>query len=188
MSIRSAISLMDNRQFYGVLISTVLLVTAATLSYGFLPQFKKYQKEQAVRSGLASNEASTHTLESQLKQKDEAISQRAQELHGDAANLPAREIEAFVIDRLQDLAWSHGVVLEGVKPESGQEVEPFQELLFKLEVRGHYNQLFEWLQELRKELGFIVIKEYRMNRVDQAQTNPELRAQITFASYRRESP
>ena len=177
---------LDARQFYLVLGGSVLLVAAAVVSLLLMPQLKSYQAAHAANAKLPPVPADAALLQSMLAQRDAAIVERSRALHGDMANLPAREIEAFVIDRLQGIAWNHDVVLESVQPASGETVESFREILFRLELSGRYADLFAWLTELRSELGFIVIKEYRMDRADDADDDPLLRVAMTIASYRKE--
>lgn len=187
MSLSDAINRLEPRQFYTLLGGSLLLLIAAAASYVVLPQFKQLQKQLAANNALVPPSLSADDMKEVLRRKDAAIVERARQLRGDMANLPAREIEANVIDRLQNLAWRNDVVLEGVKPVLGQEIDPFQELLFTLELRGRYHALFRWLQQLRKELGSVVIKEYHMTRIDKAGVDPELRVKIVIASYRRDS-
>jgi len=123
---------LDDRPFYGLVGSSVLLVLAASLSFILIPQIKSYQKEQKTQAGLPVIPHQGGELQQLLEQRDVDIAQRAKLLHGDMANLPLREIEAFVIDRVQGIAWNHNVVLEGVKPERGDSVDSFKEILFKL--------------------------------------------------------
>ncbi len=150
---------LDARQFHLLLGGVVLLVAAAMVSLLLLPQVKIYRAAQAANAGLPPVPADAMLLQAMLAQRDNAIAERSRQLHGDMANLPVREIEAFVIDRLQGIAWNHNVSLEGVRPSSGETVESFREVLFKLELKGQYADLYAWLRELRSELGFIVIKE-----------------------------
>ncbi|MFK8030343.1 MAG: hypothetical protein AB8G18_08880 [Gammaproteobacteria bacterium] len=187
MNVKEKIDALDNRQFYGLLASGLTLFFAALVSYVLIPQYKSYAAELKAHDALPSMPVDSSQLESILQEKDNEIVKRARLMHGDMASLPIREVEAFVIDRLQKIAWTHSVMLEGVKPEAGDRIEPFSEVLFRLDISGQYADLFEWLQALKKELGFIVIKEYRMSRFTQESTDPVLRVQLTIASYRKES-
>ena len=177
---------LDDRRFYGLVGSAVLLVVAAVLSFVLLPQIKNYQLQQKTRASLPAIPNADFDFPQLLNERGLEIEKRAKLLHGDMANLPLREIEAFVIDRVQGIAWNHDVVLEGVKPEGGDSIDSFKEILFKLEISGQYEDLFAWLHELKEELGFIVIKEYEMTRVTKTNVNPVLNVRLTIASYRKE--
>ncbi len=188
MNIREHFSNLDHRQFYGLLISLAALSLVVMVSVLLLPQIKAYQAATKAHHEHPVLPVDSSGLPAMLSQVDSAITARAKLLHGDMANLPIREIEAFVIDRLQGIAWNHDVMLEGVQPVSGETIEAFREILFKLEISGHYDDLFAWLNELRTELGFTVIKEYQMDRVGDSAHDPLLRVQLTLASYRKERP
>lgn len=186
MNIQAFLQRLDNRQFYMLLGGAVLLLVAAAVSVVLIPQYKGYRAALAARAGLPPMPADSEILRSLLTERDAAIEARSRQLHGDMANLPVREIEAFVIDRLQGIAWNHDVVLQGVRPSAGDTIETFREILFNLELSGQYADLFAWLHELRDELGFIVIKEYQMDRVSNVTDDPMLKVQLTIASYRKE--
>lgn len=186
MTFKDYLAKLDNRQYYGLLASVVLLAVVTVVSFILIPNVKAYAAANKASADHPVLPGDSKDLPALLVQRDRTITERTQMLHGDMANLPIREIEAFVIDRLQGIAWNHDVVLQGVKPTSGDTIEAFREILFKLEISGRYEDLFAWLHELRNELGFTVIKEYKMDRVTQTTTDPVLRVQLTIASYRKE--
>ena len=109
-------------------------------------------------------------------------------LHGDMANLPPKEIEAYIIGRLQAISWRNRVELVGVEPNSGEMIESFREMLFTVRLAGDYFDLYNWLRDLGKELGFVVIKRYQMSPVDRNEEVPRLSAELTIASYRTVEP
>jgi hypothetical protein len=184
----AALDKLDERQFSLLLAAAGLIVVALVASYVTLPQLKANRSASSALAGLPSPPVDAALLASMLDERQAAIAERAQRLHGDMANLPVREIEAFVIDRLQRIAWQHEVTLEGVRPEVGETIDSFRELLFRLELTGRYADLYAWLQDMRAELGFVVIKEYRMRRVGDDSSDPLLAVEVTIASYRKERP
>ena len=107
-------------------------------------------------------------------------------LHGDMANLPVREVEAYIVGRLQRISWNNDVELVSVEPAAGERVQVFQEILFNVQLVGEYEVLYHWLWEARNELGFVVVKEYGLVRRDQVDDNPRLLADLSLASYRSE--
>ena len=108
------------------------------------------------------------------------------ELHGDMANLPVKQMEAFIIGRLQGISWRNDVQLIGVVPADGGLAGEFSELLFDVELHGRYLDMFAWLESVKGELGFVVIKQFEMMPMGQAGAEElELRVNLTMASYRR---
>ena len=123
-------------------------------------------------------------LERRIQERHDRIEGLKQQLHGDMAGLPARQIEAFVIGRLQKVSWNNDVELVSLEPAIGKEVESFQELLFNVRLVGQYSNLYRWLVEAREELGYVVVKDYSLARQDDDNDTPLLAASLSLASYR----
>lgn len=177
---------LELRQVYLLVGGVCLLLAAAGASFVVMPAVNDFRGATKEWSGLPPLPADSAMLQSMLSEREEAVATRTKALHGDMANLPLREVESYVVERLQGIAWNHDVELQGVRPASGETINAFREVLFKLDIEGHYADLFAWLKELRKELGFIVIKEYRMSRKSSDGDEPVLLVQMTMASYRKE--
>ena len=175
---------MPTRQFYLILIGSVCILCVGLASVIAIPQYKRLQRAHAL---AATKEPSTSTqnLEALLQQRDAEALELGKKLHGDRANLPEREIEAFVIDRLQSNAWQHTVALQSVVPKAGESIDHFRELIFELSLTGGYENLFDWLYSLRRDLGFVVIKELHISSTGNTLGEPVLQADITLSSYRR---
>ena len=175
---------LDERQRKLITLGVVGIVAAALCVYVIVPQVKSYRSKSASRAALVGIAASGSELPQQIEARMDAIADLSRLLHGDSANLPQRQMESFVIGRLQKISWNHDVELISVRPGEGQQVEDFREILFRVELEGGYMHLHRWLQEIRRELGFVVIKEFSLDRVDQSSVDPRLRAILTIASYR----
>jgi Tfp pilus assembly protein PilO len=175
---------LDLRQLW-LLGGGVIAVLAALMSmHAVRPQLKAYRAAVAAESTLQAKHASEPPLEQVLAQENEAIETLGRQLHGEMADVPARELEAVVVGRLQSVSWRHGVELVSVRPSHGEQVEMFEELLFDVELDGHYGDLYAWLQDLHGELGFVVIKNFAVARADEDASTPTLRATLTLAAYR----
>ncbi len=173
------------RQFYLLLGGIALLALVGFASLVTVPQFKRVQTAEKTRVAAPQPGNDSTTLGAQLAELDAEIVALAKRLHGDRATLPAREIEAFVVDRLQTNAWAHNVALQSIVPRAGDSVEQFEELIFELSLTGQYEDIYAWLRQLGDDLGFVVIKQLRMTAVAPEQKDPQLRADVTLASYRR---
>ncbi len=123
-------------------------------------------------------------LEQQLQEQHAKIEDLKYRLHGDMANLPVRQVEAYIIGRLQRVSWSNNVELVSVEPAMGDRVQIFQEILFNVQLVGEYEDLYRWLLEAREDLGYVVVKEYELKRQDNEDTTPQLLANLSLASYR----
>lgn len=160
-----------------------LLLVAALLSYLVVPQVKSYRatldSQRVLQSATRGQE-----LDRELRARSDAIDDLRRRLHGDMAEVPARELEAVVVGRLQDISWRHGVGLVTVVPRQGEAIEGFAEMLFEVELAGRYGEIFAWLRDVRGNLGFVVIKQFSLERRDQSLRDPVLTARLELASYR----
>lgn len=123
-------------------------------------------------------------LERHLREEDQKIQNLKFRLYGDMANLPVKQVEAYIIGRLQEMSWENKVELVSVEPALGEQVKIFQEMLFNVQLVGQYDDLYRWLWDVRNDLGFVVIKEYRLSRRDDSDDEPTLLADLSLASYR----
>ena len=55
-----------------------------------------------------------------------------------------------------------------------------------IELIGEYDNIYRWLWDAKKELGFVVVKEYAMSRRDNIDDQPRLLAEVSLSSYRAE--
>lgn len=152
----------------GVLIPKAKAARAASLEVSVL--------EEAAQDGAE--------LERHLQEQQSKIEELKYRLHGDMANLPVRQIEAYIIGRLQKVSWNNNVELVSVEPATGERVQIFQEILFNVRLVGQYDDLYHWLREARDDLGYVVVKEYGLTRENDDDQQPLLVADLSLASYR----
>lgn len=162
------------------------VAVAISFSALALPEIKSYRVAARNVEVLRSASQDGAKLENQLQDLHAAIEDLKYRLHGDMANLPVREVEAYIVGRLQRISWNNNVELVSVEPAAGERVQVFQEILFNVQLVGEYEDLYHWLWEARNELGFVVVKEYGLVRRDQVDDNPRLLADLSLASYRSE--
>lgn len=168
-----------------MLIGIVFLVAAVEVTYLLWPQVNSFRQLHASHQVLKQAVTSNDSLSNQLQKIDTEVQALSRELHGDMARLPARQMESFVIGRLQKVSWATEVELLSVQPGSGKQVQNFRESLFEVKLNARYHDFFEWLQTVNDELGYIVVKKFEI-RPDQHDRleNPELSLVLTLVSYR----
>ena len=176
---------LEPRTMVLAMVSFVLLLAAVLFSYVLMPEVKTYKKSLNDRTALERVAQRGDALEQELATLKVDVEQLSRKLHGDMANLPDRQLEAFIIGRLQGISWRNKVELISVKPRKGRVVQIFREILFDVEVSGDYFDLFDWLQSLASELGFVVVKQYVMRPLDSSKENPRLSVNLTIVSYRK---
>ena len=168
-----------------MLIGLVLLVTLVEVTYLLWPQVRNFRDLHASHQLLEQAATSADSLSNQLQKIDAEVQDLSRQLHGDMARLPEKQMESFVIGRLQKVSWATEVELLSVQPGSGKQVQNFRESLFEVKLNARYHDFFEWLQTVNDELGYIVVKKFEIQ-PDQRDVldNPELSLILTLVSYR----
>ena len=170
-----------------MLVGIVLLITMVEVTYLLWPQVKTYRELYSSHQVLEQAVAGNESLNSQLENIESEVQDLSHQLHGDMAELPVKQMESFVIGRLQKLSWAADVELVSVQPGSGKQVQNFRERLFEVKLIARYHDFFEWLQIVNHELGYIVVKKFEISPDDQEMLeNPKLNLLLTLVSYRME--
>ena len=180
-------SLLDKvslRELRLVLFGAGAILTVATMAGVLLPQFKLLRAAGQEIQVLEEAAVDGVELDRHLKEQHDRLEDLRYRLYGDMANLPVRQVEAYIIGRLQRISWNNGVELVSVEPYTGDRVQIFQEMLFNVQLVGEYNDLYAWLWEARNDLGYVVVKEYGLTRQNDNDTQPQLVADLSLASYR----
>ena len=174
---------LDRRQLNLIVIGILALLAGTLATYLVWPQVKAYREASQSRTVLDKAVANSD-LAQQLDKLRSDVSGLRQRLHGDMANLPEEQMEAYVVGRLQNISWRNHVELTGVEPKAGDQVENFRETLFEVKLSGDYFDLYNWLRDASKELGFVVIKQYQMTPVRPDAEDTLLGVRMTMAVYR----
>lgn len=174
----------EPRQLLLVMSGLVLLLLAVLITYLISPQIKEYRGMLKSRDSLKRVVVNNSSLVNQLQLEKKTVTELNKKLHGDMAGLPLNQIESYIIGRLQQISWQHNVELSGIKPSVGATVDSFQEVVFDVNLAGDYFNLYSWISDLNKELGFTVIKQFEMRPLEQNKVSPRLVAKLTMASYR----
>jgi hypothetical protein len=181
-----ALEKLDDREFRMLLLGLGLVVTVVLVSVALWPGIKTYRSAAASITVLEEANYNSSDLDQQLQDHHASIEALKFRLHGDMANLPLKQVESYVIGKLQKISWHNDVDLISVKPAAGQKIQIFTEILFNVELVGEYSDIYRWLWDAKNELGFVVVKEYGMKRSDSNDDNPRLTTTVSLASYRAE--
>ena len=164
--------------------SLCLLLLAALVSYVVLPEYRHYRQSTASLRLLESVTAQGDTLESEMTELNARVESLNHRLHGDMVNLPQNQMESFIIGRLQGVSWRNHVELMSVTPGMGNSVQLFEEVLFNVRVSGDYFDLYQWLQDMREELGYVVVKQFNILPATATDQGQRLTATFTIVAYR----
>ena len=167
-----------------LMMSVVLLVIAALGSYVIWPEFRDFRASMGTLSVLRDVTSRGDDLDRQMDVLKTSVERLDHELHGDMVNTPEKEMESFIIGRLQTISWRNNVELLRVTPGHGNTVRVFEEVLFEVIVSGGYFDIFKWLQSLDDELGFVVVKRFSLQPDGGSEAGERLKANFTIVSYR----
>lgn len=172
------------RELHLALLGIAAVITGALVAGVLMPKFKAARIANQEVTVLEEAAQDGDELERHLQEQHTKIEELQFRLHGDMANLPVKQVEAYIIGRLQKVSWNNDVELVSVEPATGERVQIFQEILFNVRLVGQYNDLYYWLREAREDLGYVVVKEYALTRHDEDDDAPLLAADLSLASYR----
>lgn len=175
---------LDVRSLTLLLGGITLVVAAGLFSYLLWPQFKAYRSAVESRNSLQSVVANDNKLIETLGALRNEVRTLRERLHGDLAALPTKEMQGYIIGRLQGISWRNSVEFVGMQPREGEPIENFQEILFDVQLLGDYFDLYDWLRDASKELGFVVVKQYQMSPVRADAEDAPLGVKMTMAVYR----
>ncbi|MFK8026600.1 MAG: type 4a pilus biogenesis protein PilO [Gammaproteobacteria bacterium] len=174
----------DARSFFLLIASIVVLIISLLTIYGVIPNFKSFQLLSSDLIKLERVVASNNNVQENIANLSTEIDEVKHQLRGDMANLPEKEMEAYIIGVLQNISWNNNVNLIAVKPSKGSEIREFQEMLFKVKLSGEYHDLYQWFKQLRIELGFIVIKNLNLNPLSKGNNETPILMDLSIASYK----
>jgi Tfp pilus assembly protein PilO len=172
------------RELLLILSLLVFAVTSLAFTFLVLPNIKEYLAVTRTESALSMVADSGDLLNHQINSLTSDIEALQRRLHGDMASLPVKEIESHVVGKLQQISWQNDIQLVGIEPSAGATIETFHEILFRVSLAGDYLDMYQWLREVSEDLGFVLVKQYEMQPIDENALNPRLSVELTMATYR----
>ncbi len=164
-----------------LLVSLLILTMAAGYLYVLKKPFADFRQSQQTLE-LLKNELQTELAFSAIiASTQQNINQLDKKLNGSSPLLPVNQLIAFVIGELDYIAKKHQIKLISVKPEAIENKLFFHELPFAIEISGSYLNLYEWLDDVEKNLGAIAINRFIINATN---TSSERHMELTLVSYR----
>jgi hypothetical protein len=168
-----------------MLMSAVALVlVTALVTYVMWPQYMAWRESLVTLRLLEGVAANGDSLTSEMTALQGRVDTLNRQLHGDMVDVPKNQMESFIIGRLQGISWRNHVELLSVTPGMGGKVQVFEEVTFNVRVSGDYFDLYHWLQDMRDELGYVVVKQFNLAPGPSADGAQHLVATFTIVSYR----
>ena len=128
--IRENLMQVEPRSLGMILLLISLVLVAAMALYLVKPQFQSYSEKSASFEMLTSHIDDQAQLQRAIDDKRKQIKALQLKLHGEAGDLPVNEMEAYLVGRLQELAWEAGIDLVGVRPGPEKQIMGFEEISF----------------------------------------------------------
>lgn len=145
----------------GVALGLILLVAA--ILYGVKPAYAEHRKLEHKRSLVDRNSKLQQSRPaSSLSELQKEVATLRSELEGDAGQVPAEQIESFVVGALDRISEEHGVQLISIQPSPSSSILMFEELPYSVSVRGSYFGLHRWLYDVEEDLRPMVVKQFEM--------------------------
>ncbi len=183
--IRENLMEVEPRSLALILLLLSLLIVSAVALYLVKPQYQRFSENSVSLEMLNGQIDDQAQLQRAIDDEHKQIKALQLQLHGEAGDMPVNEMEAYLVGRLQGLAWDAGIELVGVRPGSAKRIMEFEEISFKVDVTGEYSKLYRWLNRIGETLGFMLVSNYEIalagaNKSDDTQ----LKMNVTIVFYR----
>lgn len=182
--IRESLMEVEPKSLGLILILTSIVVMTAMALYMIKPQYQSFHDKSASFEMLNSQIDDQAQLQRAIDEEHKQIKEMQLQLHGEAGDMPVNEMEAYLVGRLQGLAWAAGIELAGVRPGQAKRVMEFEEISFKVDVTGEYRNLYDWLNKIGDTLGFMLVSNYEISLTGRKSNGTQLKMNVTIVFYR----
>lgn len=145
-----------------LLVSLIFLALLSGYLYVLKQPIKGFNQARNTLELLENELQTGMPLANQIGLFQQQITQLDQQLHGSNQKLPLNQMIVSVISQMDTIAAAHHVKLISVAPGDVEKIYIFQELPFNVVVVGKYVNLFDWLDQIGRDLGPIVIKNFEL--------------------------
>lgn len=174
----------DTRSLKLIVALSCIVIVAAIMLYMIKPQYLDFKSKRETSAMLKNQIQNQEQLQKSIDETRSQIKALSLQLHGEAGSMPVNEVEAYLVGRLQELAWGAGIELLGVKPGVSKRVMSFEEISFEVDVGGEYDHIYNWLDEIGNVLGFMLVTNYQMSLTNQQNNKTALNMHVTIVFYR----
>ncbi len=147
------------RTLYLAMAATVLLTLLGSWLHLFKQPLSDYARLKQTRTLLEAKVAGKTFLADDAAVLQSEVAALRRQIQGKYPVLPMNEVVAHTVDRLDGVSGRHAVHLLSVKPGSSKKTGSFEELPFSISVSGGYLNLYQWLRDVERELGPMVVRQ-----------------------------
>jgi len=177
----SLLNRLSPTSLYGTMAAVLVLTCLTAYLYGFKKPLQAYKLLKMDTKLLEAKVEGNSGMSLEVARIQDEIADLTKRLQGEAPTLSHSQMVAHVINRLDIISAKHSVQLLGVRPTAPGSSKYFEELPFTIEVSGNYFSLFDWLQDVEKDLGPMVVKKID---IDPAGGTQEQTMRLNLVSYR----
>ena len=182
--IRENLMEVEPRSLALILLLLGFVIATAMALYMVKPQYQRFSDSSNSFEMLNGQIDDQAQLQRAIDSERNKIKEMQLKLHGEAGDMPVNEMEAYLVGRLQGLAWESGVELAGVRPGQAKRIMEFEEISFKVDVTGEYRGLYDWLNKIGDKLGFMLVSNYDISLAGRKDNEIPLKMQVTMVFYR----
>jgi len=186
-SLYSQLRRLDHRLQLVVLAIPFVLLGAAGYGFWLGPPARELLAQRGSRALLEETLTGGEAITGELARIRGAVEGLEQQIYGKGMNRPMNQLEAEIIERLQEVSSREHVQLVGIRPKPKRRLRGFLESPIQVEITGTYRDIGRWLWALSAELGFVVVTEYDLRPV-RLQDDSPLMMKLTLVSYRSMDP
>jgi acylphosphatase len=161
----------------------ILLVVALLFAGLILPQYKVQRAASHDLSRLQQTVQVAPSVAAEQARLQADVERLELEIQNDVNGMPQHALETFVTGRVQSISWRREMELMAIQASPGARIGDVQETLFQLELSGEYDDLHDWLRNIRVELDFATVRQLALAPLESQHSEPRLRAQIVLAAY-----
>ena len=172
---------MSSQSIYGTMVAIVVIICLAGYLYGFKKPLQEFKLLRSNTKLLEAKVEGSSGIPLKLEEIQAEIDSLTKHLQGQTPFMSNSKMVAHVINGLDMISSKHAVQFLGLRPAVPGSVEYFEELPFAIEVSGNYFSLFDWLQEVERELGPMVVKKIDMEQIGGTK---EKKMRLNMVSYR----
>ena len=151
---------LEPRMIYLLMLASCCLFALFSYLYLFKIPLKQYRQLQQDRILLEAKTENSSGLTADIASLEAEIARLKRKLQGENPPTMVREMVAHTIAQLDAISANRAISLRGVKPENIQQTGMFNELPFAIEVAGGYAHLYEWLLDVERQFGSMVIEQF----------------------------
>ena len=165
----------EGRMVYLIMVSLLVITLLAAWLYLFKKPLAQYRQLKENRVSLELKVRGKDSLSGIIHDLEREIEAMHGKIFGSNQTMPAEEMVAEALTKLDLISANQGVTLVSVKPEPAIPLQLFVETPFSVEARGPYLSLYQWLFQVERQLAPTIVQQFTLFK------NPGINAGVTMS-------